>query len=131
MSSHNEHCNGENFVDVDLHRYVCTGCNKISYYSQAAKEFFVNGRHSNGLKGLENAQDYLGALRQDVKFQLDTPEDLDWDYLLKTVAKGKLLSDSLHSNFTFGDIKSSINDIHIDAHEEISPIIRAFKDEKS
>lgn len=127
MTSHYENCSKEDFVDLDLHRYICTGCQKVSYYSQAAKEFFEDGRQSNGLKGLEDAQDYLEALRNDVKFQLGHIDGLDWDYLLKTVAKGKLLADALHENYTFLDVKASINEIHVDAHEEIASVIRAFR----
>lgn len=30
-------------VDVDLHRYKCTQCGEIMYYSQRAKNHFENG----------------------------------------------------------------------------------------
>jgi hypothetical protein len=30
-------------VDVDLHRYKCTQCGKMMYYSQRAKNHFENG----------------------------------------------------------------------------------------
>lgn len=33
------------YVDVDLHRYKCTQCNKIFYYSQAASDY-----HEKGIK---------------------------------------------------------------------------------
>lgn len=30
-------------VDVDLHRYKCTQCGEMFYYSQAARDFYENG----------------------------------------------------------------------------------------
>lgn len=38
--------------DVDLHRYKCTKCGEIGYYSGAAKEFYTKGVKSEGIKGL-------------------------------------------------------------------------------
>jgi len=40
-------------VDVDLHRYKCTQCSHIMYYSQKARQFFEEGIPSPGIKGLE------------------------------------------------------------------------------
>ena len=31
------------FVDIDLHRYKCTQCGKVFYYSQAAEDFYERG----------------------------------------------------------------------------------------
>ena len=38
--------------DLDLHRYQCTQCNEIMYYSYAAKEFYEKGITCN-VMGLE------------------------------------------------------------------------------
>ena len=53
----NEHCDQEmitesSFEDVDLHRYKCTSCNEIFYYSHAAKQYYEDGILSN-VKGLD------------------------------------------------------------------------------
>lgn len=39
-------------VDIDLHRYECTQCGKVMYYSSTAREHFENGKSFN-IKGLE------------------------------------------------------------------------------
>lgn len=39
--------------DIDLHRYKCTLCGKIGYYSNAAANFYKKGITSPGIKGLE------------------------------------------------------------------------------
>ena len=39
-------------VDLDLHRYQCTQCREIFYYSGRAKEFHENGISSPWIKGL-------------------------------------------------------------------------------
>jgi len=31
-------------VDIDLHRYKCTQCNKVMYYSSRAKEYYEDGK---------------------------------------------------------------------------------------
>ena len=36
-------------VDLDLHRYKCTQCNKVMYYSGAAKEYYETGVDRKGL----------------------------------------------------------------------------------
>ncbi len=38
--------------DIDLHRYRCTQCGEVIYYSQAARNWFVNGIPSPYIKGL-------------------------------------------------------------------------------
>lgn len=40
-------------VDIDLHRYQCTRCKRIGYYSSAAKAFHEDGRRAIGVLGLE------------------------------------------------------------------------------
>lgn len=40
-------------ADIDLHRYKCTRCGKIGYYSGAAKNFYEKGIKSKGIEGLE------------------------------------------------------------------------------
>ena len=35
--------------DIDLHRYTCTKCNQIFYYSGAAKEYYETGVDRKGL----------------------------------------------------------------------------------
>lgn len=39
--------------DLDLHRYQCTRCKEIFYYSGKAKDFFENGKKSEGIPGLD------------------------------------------------------------------------------
>lgn len=34
-------------VDIDLHRYKCTQCEKVMYYSGAARNYFEKGVKSN------------------------------------------------------------------------------------
>ena len=38
--------------DIDLHRYKCTQCGKIMYYSEAARRYYEEGVTSN-IKGLD------------------------------------------------------------------------------
>lgn len=42
-------------VDLDLHRYQCTVCNEIGYYSHAAKLYYEHGVESNIL-GLNHSK---------------------------------------------------------------------------
>lgn len=41
------------FVDIDLHRYKCTKCNQVKYYSHAAQQFYEKNIKSQGIMGLE------------------------------------------------------------------------------
>lgn len=41
------------YVDVDLHRYKCTQCGEIFYYSSRARDFYEAGKKSPGIQGLE------------------------------------------------------------------------------
>ena len=36
-------------VDIDLHRYKCTQCGQIMYYSGAAREYYETGVDRKGL----------------------------------------------------------------------------------
>jgi hypothetical protein len=36
-------------VDLDLHRYKCTQCGEVMYYSGAAKEYYETGVDRKGL----------------------------------------------------------------------------------
>lgn len=36
-------------VDIDLHRYKCTQCNEIMYYSGAARDYYETGIDRKGL----------------------------------------------------------------------------------
>ena len=40
-------------VDLDLHRYKCTQCGEIMYYSGRARDHFENGTSYSWIKGLE------------------------------------------------------------------------------
>lgn len=39
-------------VDIDLHRYQCTRCNEIFYYSGRARDYYEKGIKSDWIKGL-------------------------------------------------------------------------------
>jgi hypothetical protein len=36
-------------VDIDLHRYKCTQCGEVMYYSGAAREYYETGVDRKGL----------------------------------------------------------------------------------
>ena len=36
-------------VDIDLHRYKCTQCKQVMYYSGAAREYYETGVDKKGL----------------------------------------------------------------------------------
>ena len=40
-------------VDVDLHRYKCTQCGEMFYYSGRARDYYEKGKRSPGIEGLE------------------------------------------------------------------------------
>lgn len=40
-------------VDIDLHRYQCSRCKLIGYYSGAAKAYYEHGKRTPGVQGLE------------------------------------------------------------------------------
>jgi hypothetical protein len=40
-------------VDIDLHRYKCTQCGEIMYYSGRAREYYEEGKKFEWIKGLD------------------------------------------------------------------------------
>jgi hypothetical protein len=39
-------------VDIDLHRYKCTMCNEVMYYSGRARDYYEKGIKSEWIAGL-------------------------------------------------------------------------------
>jgi hypothetical protein len=39
-------------VDIDLHRYKCTMCNEVMYYSSRARDYYEKGIKSDWITGL-------------------------------------------------------------------------------
>jgi hypothetical protein len=40
-------------VDIDLHRYKCTQCGLVMYYSGRAREYYEEGKTFDWIKGLK------------------------------------------------------------------------------
>jgi hypothetical protein len=40
-------------VDIDLHRYKCTMCNEVMYYSGRARQHYEEGTKFDWIKGLD------------------------------------------------------------------------------
>lgn len=40
-------------VDIDLHRYKCTMCNEVFYYSGRARQYHEEGTKFDWIKGLD------------------------------------------------------------------------------
>jgi hypothetical protein len=40
-------------VDIDLHRYKCTQCGEIMYYSGRAREYYEEGKKFDWIQGLK------------------------------------------------------------------------------
>lgn len=40
-------------IDIDLHRYKCTQCNEVFYYSGRARDFYEQGIKSPWITGLK------------------------------------------------------------------------------
>ena len=40
-------------VDIDLHRFKCSRCGQVGYYSGAARAYFEEGKRAPGIEGLE------------------------------------------------------------------------------
>jgi hypothetical protein len=40
-------------VDIDLHRYKCTQCGEIMYYSGRAREYYEEGKKFEWINGLD------------------------------------------------------------------------------
>jgi hypothetical protein len=41
------------YVDIDLHRYKCTMCNEVFYYSGRARDYYEKGIKSEWITGLD------------------------------------------------------------------------------
>lgn len=39
-------------VDIDLHRYKCTQCGEVMYYSGRAREYYEEGKKFDWIEGL-------------------------------------------------------------------------------
>lgn len=61
----------------------------------------------------ENEQEVLDILRKDLVLQLETPEDLDWDYFLETALKARFIADNANVNMV--EHERSIEEIISDA----------------
>lgn len=44
-----EYTTESTYIDIDLHRYKCTQCNLVMYYSGAAREYYETGVDRKGL----------------------------------------------------------------------------------
>ena len=40
-------------VDIDLHRYKCTQCGEVMYYSGRAREYYEEGKKFDWISGLD------------------------------------------------------------------------------
>lgn len=40
-------------VDIDLHRYKCTQCGEVMYYSGRAREYYEEGKKFDWITGLD------------------------------------------------------------------------------
>jgi hypothetical protein len=47
-----EHTTAYTTVDIDLHRYKCTMCNEVMYYSGRARDYYEKGIKSDWITGL-------------------------------------------------------------------------------
>lgn len=63
----------------------------------------------------ESAQKTLLNLKEDLKFQLGTIDDLDWDYFLETAIKAKIEADKAQVNMP--EIVRELSEIIKDARE--------------
>jgi hypothetical protein len=52
-SGHWEYDSVSTTVDIDLHRYKCTQCGEIMYYSGRAREHYEEGKKFEWIKGLD------------------------------------------------------------------------------
>ena len=52
-TGHWEYTTEQTTVDIDLHRYKCTMCNEVMYYSGRAKEHYTEGTKFDWIKGLD------------------------------------------------------------------------------
>ena len=47
-----EYTTEQTTVDIDLHRYKCTQCGLVMYYSGRAREYYEEGKKFDWIKGL-------------------------------------------------------------------------------
>jgi hypothetical protein len=52
-TGHWEYSSEYTTVDIDLHRYKCTQCGEIMYYSGRARDYHEKGVKSPGITGLD------------------------------------------------------------------------------
>lgn len=50
---HYEYVTESTTVDIDLHRYKCTMCGEIMYYSGRARQYYEEGTKFDWIKGLD------------------------------------------------------------------------------
>ena len=48
-----EYTTESTYVDIDLHRYKCTMCNEVMYYSGRARDYYEKGIKSEWITGLK------------------------------------------------------------------------------
>lgn len=53
VDGHWEYYTDSTIEDIDLHRYRCTQCGEVMYYSGRAKEHYEEGKKFSWIKGLE------------------------------------------------------------------------------
>jgi hypothetical protein len=50
---HWEYTTEQTTVDIDLHRYKCTMCGEVMYYSGRAKQYYQEGKKFDWIQGLD------------------------------------------------------------------------------
>lgn len=50
---HWEYTTKSTTVDIDLHRYKCTQCGLVMYYSGRAREYYEEGKKFDWIEGLK------------------------------------------------------------------------------
>ena len=53
IEGHWEYSTENTYVDIDLHRYKCTMCNEVFYYSGRARDYYEKGIKSEWITGLD------------------------------------------------------------------------------
>ena len=52
-TGHWEYSTENTYVDIDLHRYKCTMCGEVMYYSGRARQYYEEGVTFDWIKGLK------------------------------------------------------------------------------
>jgi hypothetical protein len=52
-TGHWEYTTEQATIDIDLHRYKCTMCNEVMYYSGRARQYHEDGTKFDWIKGLD------------------------------------------------------------------------------